>query len=378
MAYPQAQPPVVAGAQLRVNVAQAVVAGVAAAELEFGLARQPRSSSSCTTRMSLRRDLEEARECGDRRSARQVHERLRRKQPDAVRRCRSKRARDEAVVGALGRELKLSGRARVRRATRTPALWRVDFVFRVRGCRDRRTARIMCSLIIDSCAQAHGRARAKKRPALQRAVPMGRIGNRRSARVCGRADRKPAIPNYFFSSSLSASFSASFSRLVRRLPQHVPRRRSRRSFRLLPRATGVDQRIHDRDDHRVFVAVQQRACTPLGQRNRAQMDRVALLELRQVHLDMLGQIGRQTGDFELGHDVVDQTLRELDRGRSVFTGVVERHLDVDFFLRGLTRWKSTCSTSCLNGCICTSRSSTWFMPCPQVPYRGSTSGTLPS
>ena len=38
MADAQAQPPVVAGAQLRVDVAQAVVAGVAAAELELGLA----------------------------------------------------------------------------------------------------------------------------------------------------------------------------------------------------------------------------------------------------------------------------------------------------------------------------------------------------
>ena len=39
MADAQAQPPVVAGAQLRMDVAQAVVAGVAAAELELGLAR---------------------------------------------------------------------------------------------------------------------------------------------------------------------------------------------------------------------------------------------------------------------------------------------------------------------------------------------------
>jgi hypothetical protein len=38
MADADAQPPVVAGAQLRVDVAQAVVAGVAAAELELGLA----------------------------------------------------------------------------------------------------------------------------------------------------------------------------------------------------------------------------------------------------------------------------------------------------------------------------------------------------
>ncbi len=82
MADAYAQAPVVAGAQLGVDVAQAVVAGVAAAELELGLAGNDVELVVCHQDF-LRGDLEEAGE-GGHRFARNVHEGQWLQQPDGV------------------------------------------------------------------------------------------------------------------------------------------------------------------------------------------------------------------------------------------------------------------------------------------------------
>jgi hypothetical protein len=55
--------------------------------------------------------------------------------------------------------------------------------------------------------------------------------------------------------------------------------------------------------------------------------------------------------------VVDQAVVELDGGRLFFAAVVQRHLHVQLGL-GIHALEVACRTSCLKGCICTSRSST--------------------
>ena len=65
MAYAQAQTPIVAGAKLGVNVPQAVMAGVAAAEFEFDL---PRGDAEFIMgdQNFLRRNFEKSGKCSDR------------------------------------------------------------------------------------------------------------------------------------------------------------------------------------------------------------------------------------------------------------------------------------------------------------------------
>jgi hypothetical protein len=56
--------------------------------------------------------------------------------------------------------------------------------------------------------------------------------------------------------------------------------------------------------------------------------RHALLQAGQVDLDELGQVGRQAGNIELGHHVVDHAGLELDRQRFLGVDIVQRHLHV--------------------------------------------------
>ena len=100
MADADAQAPVVAAAELGVDVLQAVVAGVRAAELELDLARH-QVELVVDDEDLLRLDLEEARQRRDR-LAREVHERRRLEQPH--RPAGDVDAHRLAEVAALGSE----------------------------------------------------------------------------------------------------------------------------------------------------------------------------------------------------------------------------------------------------------------------------------
>jgi hypothetical protein len=91
VANAQAQPPVVPRAQLGVDVAQAVVARMAAAALELGLAGHD-VEFVVDHQDFFWADLEEARQCCHR-LARQVHEGLRLQQPHGLALHRGARAR---------------------------------------------------------------------------------------------------------------------------------------------------------------------------------------------------------------------------------------------------------------------------------------------
>ena len=94
MADAEAQAPVVTGAQLVKNIAQAIVRTTAAAELELGFTR--RQVKFVVGNQNFRWcNLEEARQRSDR-PARQVHERLGFEQPDGL--SIERRARQHAVV----------------------------------------------------------------------------------------------------------------------------------------------------------------------------------------------------------------------------------------------------------------------------------------
>jgi hypothetical protein len=63
-----------------------------------------------------------------------------------------------------------------------------------------------------------------------------------------------------------------------------------------------------------------------GQLDVAGVQGGTLFDFAQVHLDELGQLHGQALDLDLGHDVVDQALVDLDGRRILFAHEVQRHL----------------------------------------------------
>jgi hypothetical protein len=83
------------------------------------------------------------------------------------------------------------------------------------------------------------------------------------------------------------------------------------------------------DDNRVIGGMQQRL--DAGRQNQlGNVDAFANLQGADINGDEFRQILGQTVNFQLGHDVIDQTVGELDARCGVFVNEVERHLDVQF------------------------------------------------
>jgi hypothetical protein len=57
---------------------------------------------------------------------------------------------------------------------------------------------------------------------------------------------------------------------------------------------------------------------------------VAFGQAAQVHRDEFGQVFGQASHFQLGRDVVDQALIDLESRRIFFTAVMQRHFFVHF------------------------------------------------
>src|SRR5690606_12899922 len=64
-----------------------------------------------------------------------------------------------------------------------------------------------------------------------------------------------------------------------------------------------------------------------------QMDRVTYVEIAQIDLNKLRQIGWQTGDVQLGNNVADNAAVQFDCRRDITVDEVYRHFDVNLLGR---------------------------------------------
>ena len=375
MADAEAQPPEVRRAELRGDVAQAVVAGDAAAELHLRLAGQE-IELVVDDEDFVGRDREEARAAADR-PARQVHV-GHRASAAAGRRPPSRPGLE--LAPRCGTPRRASPQAR--RRTRSPrcAAWR-----RARGpdCPSPTTRRIEPSISAPS-ARMHrdGHQVDARAPASEKGPPgCARRALSRKRRQCALTSScRPCLsflacrlPSCRRPSLRPAFASAAGARLA--LPRRAAAGTSASARLRLPTASSTLRLRHDgRRDHRIELA--------------ARHHDDARRELQRRHVHRMADVERRAGRPSMNsgrsfgrHEMSSSVITWLTIAPDTFTAgeispLTKCSGTFMWILRfSSTRWKSTCRISFLNGCICTSRSSTFVDVAVELHASGSTRGT---